>query len=139
MCSVSIKTLGRCCWRHALVFIVNLEHISYLFLVFVFLALIIYSYRGKAGFSNLIESRKKKANWRWEIFTAWKVSVFGVFLVRMRENTDQKNSKYGHFSCSDCPYLPSPAPYRSSLWMCSIKKAVLKYLQKSSCVGNSFW
>ena len=57
--------------------------------------------------------------------TAWKVSVFGNFLirifwfrillhspwigeirsispysVRMRDNTDQKNSKYGHFSCS---------------------------------------
>ena len=26
------------------------------------------------------------------------VSVFGVFLVRMRENTDQKNSEYIHFS-----------------------------------------
>ena len=36
--------------------------------------------------------------------TAWKVSVFGVILVRispysvwMRENTDHNNSKYGHF------------------------------------------
>ena len=28
--------------------------------------------------------------------TAWKVSVFGDFLVLMRENTDQKNSDYGH-------------------------------------------
>ena len=51
-----------------------------------------------------------------ETTTAWKVSVFGVFLVRifrhsrissispfsvpMRENTDQKNSEYGHFSRS---------------------------------------
>ena len=25
----------------------------------------------------------------------------GLFLVRMRENTDQKNSEYGHFSRSD--------------------------------------
>ena len=32
--------------------------------------------------------------------TAWKVSVFGVFLVRMQENADQKNAEYGHFSCS---------------------------------------
>ena len=41
-------------------------------------------------------------------YTAWKVSVFGVFVVRifphsywivwMRENTDQKNSEYWHFS-----------------------------------------
>ena len=42
------------------------------------------------------------------IITAWKVSVFGVILVRifphismysvrMRENVDQNNSKYGHF------------------------------------------
>ena len=46
------------------------------------------------------------------ISTAWKVSVFGLFLVlifwhsnsysvRMRENTDQKNSEYGHFSPSE--------------------------------------
>ena len=50
--------------------------------------------------------------------TAWKVSVLGVFLVwifprldwilrifpysvQVRENTDQKNFKYGHFSHSD--------------------------------------
>ena len=44
-------------------------------------------------------------------YTAWKVFVFGVFLVhiflhldwkrdsvRMGENTDQKNSEFGHFS-----------------------------------------
>ena len=53
-----------------------------------------------------------------------KVSVFGIFLirifsifpyfVRMRENKDQKNSEYGHFSrsnkykyCSGKHYLPS--------------------------------
>ena len=52
------------------------------------------------------------------IYTTWKLSVFGVFLVhissyldwirsifpysdRMRENTAQKNSKYGHFSGND--------------------------------------
>ena len=28
------------------------------------------------------------------------VSVFRVFLVRMRENAEQKNSEYGHFLCS---------------------------------------
>ena len=33
-------------------------------------------------------------------YTAWKVSVFAVFLVQMRENTDQKNSEHGHFSRS---------------------------------------
>ena len=30
--------------------------------------------------------------------TAWKVSVFRDFLVQMWENTDQKNSEYGHCS-----------------------------------------
>ena len=30
------------------------------------------------------------------VITAWEVSVFELFLVRMRENTDQKNSEYGH-------------------------------------------
>ena len=40
------------------------------------------------------------------ILTAEKVSAFGVFSgpnaysVRMRENADQKNSEYGHFSRS---------------------------------------
>ena len=42
------------------------------------------------------------------LFTGWKTSVFEVFLVRifpphlvrMPENTDQKNSEYGHFLCS---------------------------------------
>ena len=41
-------------------------------------------------------------------YTAWKVSVFRVFLVRifpywvgMRENTDLKNSESRHFSCSN--------------------------------------
>ena len=41
--------------------------------------------------------------------TAWKVFVFGVSLIciistfsfRIRENMDQKNSEYGHFSRSD--------------------------------------
>ena len=32
--------------------------------------------------------------------TAWKVSVYEVILVRMRENMDQNNSEYGHFSLS---------------------------------------
>ena len=47
----------------------------------------------------------------FELNTAWKVSVFGIILVRnfphsdrispywvrMRENEDQNNSEYGHF------------------------------------------
>ena len=37
----------------------------------------------------------------WETtLTAQKVSVFGVFLVGIRENTDQKNYEHGHFSRS---------------------------------------
>ena len=43
-----------------------------------------------------------------QIITAWKLSVFGVALVRispysvrMRENTDQKNCKNGHFLRSE--------------------------------------
>ena len=38
------------------------------------------------------------------VATAWKLSVFGVILVRMRENADQNNSKYGHFYavCQSC-------------------------------------
>ena len=63
----------------------------------------------------------------YDHYTAWKVSVFGVHLVRIfrafglkretrntfpysvrrRENTDQKNSKYGHFSRSVIAILDS--------------------------------
>ena len=32
--------------------------------------------------------------------TAWKVSVLRVILVRMQENADLNDSKYGHFSSS---------------------------------------
>ena len=44
-------------------------------------------------------------NWRLPIaivFTTWKVSVFRVFLVRIRENADQKNYEHGHLSHSVC-------------------------------------
>lgn len=34
------------------------------------------------------------------LFTTWKLSVFGVYLVWMRENRDQKKSECGHFSRS---------------------------------------
>ena len=33
-----------------------------------------------------------------KVNTAWKVSVFGVFLVRILPHSHQKNSEYGHFS-----------------------------------------
>ena len=35
-----------------------------------------------------------------EGYTAWKVSLFGVFWVLIFPNLAQKNSKYGHFSRS---------------------------------------
>ena len=59
---------------------------------------------------------KLKLYWMFLINIAWKVSVFGIFLVLtfphfrlnterlnagwMRENTDQKNSEYGYFTRS---------------------------------------
>ena len=63
--------------------------------------------------------KKNPIGMDFEMFTAWKVSVFGVilvpifphldwrrrdtpYLVGMRENTDQNNSKYEHFLCSVC-------------------------------------
>ena len=36
-----------------------------------------------------------------ELNTAWKMSVFGVFQVRIFPHLDQKNSEYGHFSQSE--------------------------------------
>ena len=68
-----------------------------------------------------------------EIITAWKVSIFGVILVhvfpytlrispysvRIRENTDQKNSEYGHFLRSDWWfYLEAAAvPFNCRIWL----------------------
>ena len=57
----------------------------------------------------------------FETYTAWKVSKYGIFLVRIfpyfgwiLENTDQKNSVFGHFSRGDTDglqfYLKSAAP-----------------------------
>ena len=63
------------------------------------------------------------------ICTAWKVSVFGVILVRIfphsdwiRENTDQNISEYGHFSRSPELYTISAGPPKtyaqsSMTWM----------------------
>ena len=53
--------------------------------------------------SKISTTKKAKAlciQWvTWTILnTAWKVSLFEFILVRMRENTGQNNSKYGHFS-----------------------------------------
>ena len=41
----------------------------------------------------------------WSVFSRIRIeyekdSVFSLFSVQMRENADQKNSEYGHFSCS---------------------------------------
>ena len=44
-----------------------------------------------------------------------KVPLFGVFLVRMRENADQQNYECGHFSCREYPKL---------LWVLEIKPVV---------------
>ena len=61
-------------------------------------------------FSGFFESKSLHYYCRnnWKQHTAWKMSLFGVILVRvfpysfqMRENTDQKNSEYGYFSRSD--------------------------------------
>ena len=54
--------------------------------------------------ASLEANRNRSSN---SFITTWKVSVFGVILllislysVRMRENTDQDNSEYEHFSRS---------------------------------------
>ena len=35
------------------------------------------------------------------LHTVWEVSIFGVILVRMQENTGQNNSEYRHFLHSE--------------------------------------
>ena len=41
----------------------------------------------------------------WSVFSLilteyGKIGSISLYSVRMRENTDQKNSEYGHFSCN---------------------------------------
>ena len=38
---------------------------------------------------------------RQKVYTSWKVSIFGVFLVQIRENTDQKSSNFETFLRSE--------------------------------------
>ena len=42
----------------------------------------------------------------WSVFSCirteyGKILYISLYQVKIRENIDQKNSKYGHFSCSD--------------------------------------
>ena len=57
------------------------------------------------------------------------MSVFGVFLVRIRENMDQKNSEYGDFSRSavfDCNDFPAQFHFNTFLLQsCSGKKKLI--------------
>ena len=73
-------------------------------------------------------------------YTAWKVSLFGVFLVhnfphltspysvQMRENTDQKNSEYRHFSRSFIEKWSISLTVVSRYW--SAEEAVCRCLSK---------
>ena len=53
--------------------------------------------------------------------------IFRVILIRMRENVDQNNSEYGHFSRSDC--LKKNYFGSTSLIMIQSSKRVLFFLQ----------
>ena len=74
---------------------------------------------------------------------AWKVSVFVVFLVhifphsdriwstspysvQMRENTGQRNSKYGHFSCSDGFFFRQVLPQNMILILLWHRKTLIR-------------
>ena len=76
-------------------------------------------YQDKSTYKTPRGMKKNPIGMDFETFTAWKVSVFGVilvpifphldwgrrdtpYLVGMRENADQNNSKYGHFLRSVC-------------------------------------
>ena len=54
-------------------------------------------------FSQLVHSLSSETKVIFKIYPVWKVSRIrrfsGPHSVRMRENTDQKNSKYENFSC----------------------------------------
>ena len=49
---------------------------------------------------------KKCKKFFWSVFSQIRTEYGEIlrYSVRMRENTDQKNSKYGHFSHSKCQH-----------------------------------
>ena len=49
---------------------------------------------------RLRKKKERKLNVKFK-----KILSISPYSVRMRENTDQKNSEYGHFSRSDKPYF----------------------------------
>ena len=90
--------------------------------------------------------------------TAWKVSIFGVILVRIfphsyfpaeilricpysvriRKYTDQNNSEYGHFSRSAASYIPAAFVLKqwSIFYVCVL---YWKYEKHSFLVNQSDW
>ena len=77
----------------------------------------------------------------WQPFTSYRVSVFAVILVRMRENTDQNNSEYGHISRSDCwgdrfPHqiMQLINPNYPKKWSQTDKVYSIKIVRGASCV-----
>ena len=49
-------------------------------------------------------------------YTAWEVSLFGVFLVRIFPHSDQDNSEYGHFSHIGTQDTISQKPTLVRIW-----------------------
>ena len=77
-----------------------------------------------------------------ELFTAWKVSKYGVFSgpysVRILENTDQKNSEYEHFSRS-VAFSLSNHSYRNFLFSKSFFKDITNKVMFSSGHAFGIW
>ena len=63
-----------------------------------------------ASFLVFFSSESHDFTFNYVPSTAQKVSVFGIILVQMRENTNQNNSEYGHFLRS-VPYSTNMPPY----------------------------
>ena len=101
-----MKALERRQWRHSIVFIVNFEHILYLFLELLLLTMnnelwfmfsgLIYYILSKHDFFVIYHPSSKPYVQRHLWFYQCVKSIY-PYSVWMRENTDQKNSEYRHF------------------------------------------
>ena len=75
------------------------------------------------SFHDFFTNSKNACCTRCTLYTVWKVSVFGVYLVRiqsrMRENADQKNSEYRHYTQWYCfwIFLKSLFSYLFIIWI----------------------
>ena len=118
-------------------------------------------YRRRYNYSLREKYTRRKCSKNWiilEIYNTWKVSVFGVFLVRifphsdwkrrdtpspylvqMWKNSDQKISKYGHFSRSASFFRRFLFIWASFLYYIVMTSSAFNFIKKNCIAGVFLW